>query len=166
MQVAAANGEIALMSPTAASATAAGEEGFLKRMERLRLRVQAQERLEAARAAAVAIADAVQSPVVPTGGASSPTNFSTDESSSTPEEAEGEEGEVLLRENKNRFVLFPIKYDAIWNAYKKHKAAFWTAEEIDLAQDVKDWVLLTDDERHFIKVSDNLNITIHPPEFL
>jgi len=33
--------------------------------------------------------------------------------------------EVLLRENPSRFVLFPIKYNAIWEMYKKHQAAFW-----------------------------------------
>merc|ERR1719454_2036020 len=35
--------------------------------------------------------------------------------------------------------------------YKKHEASFWTAEEIDLSQDAKDWEKLTDNERHFIK---------------
>merc|ERR1719145_95280 len=35
--------------------------------------------------------------------------------------------------------------------YKKHEASFWTAEEIDLSQDSKDWEKLTDAERHFIK---------------
>jgi hypothetical protein len=61
------------------------------------------------------------------------------------------DNEVLLRENSGRFVLFPIKYNAIWHMYKKHMASFWTAEEIDLAQDTKDWNSLTEDERHFIK---------------
>ena len=41
--------------------------------------------------------------------------------------------EPLLEENPNRFVLFPIKYNDIWKMYKDQKAAFWTAEEIDLA---------------------------------
>jgi len=41
----------------------------------------------------------------------------------------------LLEENPNRFVLFPIQYHDIWKMYKDQKAAFWTAEEIDLAQD-------------------------------
>ena len=35
--------------------------------------------------------------------------------------------------------------------YKKHEASFWTAEEIDLCQDLKDWDGLMDGERHFIK---------------
>ncbi len=60
--------------------------------------------------------------------------------------------EVLLQENPSRFVLFPIKYPAIWEMYKKHQAAFWTAEEIDLQADHKDWATLSQDEQHFIKV--------------
>src|SRR6266480_4294842 len=59
--------------------------------------------------------------------------------------------EVLLKENKDRFVLLPIKYPAIWEMYKKHEASFWTAEEIDLHPDLKDWERLSDDEKHFIK---------------
>ncbi len=60
--------------------------------------------------------------------------------------------EPLLQENKNRFVLFPIKEPEIWQFYKKAEASFWTAEEIDLSQDMNDWEnKLNDDERHFIK---------------
>ena len=56
----------------------------------------------------------------------------------------------LLIENKNRFILFPIKYNDIWNLYKKAQASFWTSEEITLEQDINDWALLTKDERWFI----------------
>ena len=59
--------------------------------------------------------------------------------------------EPILKENSNRFVLFPIEHDDIWSYYKKAEASFWTAEEIDLGQDLKDWDTLTGDERHFIK---------------
>lgn len=60
--------------------------------------------------------------------------------------------EPILVENKDRFVLFPIKHNAIWEMYKKAEASFWTAEEIDLAQDLQDWdTKLSDDEHHFIK---------------
>jgi ribonucleoside-diphosphate reductase beta chain len=60
--------------------------------------------------------------------------------------------EPLLLDNPNRFVLFPIEHDDIWSFYKKTEASFWTAEEIDLQQDVSDWEnKLNDDERHFIK---------------
>lgn len=58
--------------------------------------------------------------------------------------------EPLLQENKSRFVLFPIKQHDIWEMYKQAEASFWTAEEIDLAQDLKDWERLNDGERHFI----------------
>lgn len=60
--------------------------------------------------------------------------------------------EVLLKENPQRFVLFPIKYGTIWEMYKKHMASFWTAEEIDLSQDTKDWKALSNDEQHFVKM--------------
>ncbi|TDB63428.1 ribonucleoside-diphosphate reductase small subunit [Arundinibacter roseus] len=58
--------------------------------------------------------------------------------------------EPLLIEDPLRFVLFPIKHQDIWQMYKRHEASFWTAEEIDLSQDQKDWVNLSDSERHFI----------------
>lgn len=58
--------------------------------------------------------------------------------------------EPLLVEDPLRFVLFPIKHSDIWEMYKRHEASFWTAEEIDLSQDLKDWENLTDGERHFI----------------
>jgi ribonucleoside-diphosphate reductase beta chain len=59
--------------------------------------------------------------------------------------------EPLLIEDPNRFVLFPIKHDDIWQMYKKAETSFWTAEEIDLAQDRNDWEnRLNKDEKHFI----------------
>merc|ERR1712072_754088 len=57
----------------------------------------------------------------------------------------------LLRENPGRWVMFPIQYPEIWEMYKKHEASFWTAEEIDLSQDLRDWEKLSDSEQHFIK---------------
>ncbi|HMC96605.1 MAG TPA: ribonucleoside-diphosphate reductase small subunit [Flavobacteriales bacterium] len=60
--------------------------------------------------------------------------------------------EPLLKENKDRFVIFPIQHNDIWQFYKKHEASFWTAEEIDLHADLVDWnSKLNDDERYFIK---------------
>ena len=59
--------------------------------------------------------------------------------------------EPILRENKDRFVVFPIKYDDIWKMYKQSEASFWTAEEIDLSQDIIDWEKLNKNERHFVK---------------
>lgn len=59
--------------------------------------------------------------------------------------------EPILKENKDRFVLFPIRQHEIWKYYKQAEASFWTAEEIDLSQDGKDWEAMNDGERHFIK---------------
>lgn len=60
--------------------------------------------------------------------------------------------EPILKENKDRFVIFPIQHSDIWEFYKKAEASFWTAEEIDLSQDLKDWAdKMNDDEKHFIK---------------
>ncbi len=60
--------------------------------------------------------------------------------------------EKILQENKDRFVLFPIQYHDIWEMYKKAESSFWTAEEIDLMQDLQDWNnKLNDNEKHFIK---------------
>ena len=60
--------------------------------------------------------------------------------------------EPILQENKDRFVIFPIQHHDIWEWYKKSEASFWTAEEIDLHQDLADWKnKLNDDERYFIK---------------
>jgi len=59
--------------------------------------------------------------------------------------------ELLLSEEENRYVIFPIKYDDIWKMYKKAMANFWTPEELDLSKDYDDFVKLNDDERHFIE---------------
>jgi ribonucleoside-diphosphate reductase beta chain len=60
--------------------------------------------------------------------------------------------EPILEENKNRFVIFPIKHHDIWEFYKKTEASIWTAEEIDLAQDLNDWNnKLSEDEKYFVK---------------
>ena len=67
------------------------------------------------------------------------------------EEKKVEFVEPILKPNDGRFVLFPIQHDDIWQFYKKSEASFWTAEEIDLLQDLKDWENLNDNERYFIK---------------
>lgn len=60
--------------------------------------------------------------------------------------------EILLQDEPNRLVLFPILYKNIWKMYKKHEAAFWTSEEIDLEIDEKDWFKLNAGEQHFLKM--------------
>jgi ribonucleoside-diphosphate reductase beta chain len=59
--------------------------------------------------------------------------------------------EPILRENPNRFTLFPIMKPKLFQQYKNHVSVFWTPEEVDLAKDVKDWVKLTKNEQYFIK---------------
>lgn len=62
-----------------------------------------------------------------------------------------ERDDPLLIPNSKRFVLFPIAYPQIWQMYKKAEASFWTAEEIELTQDLTDWkTKLNADEKHFI----------------
>ena len=58
--------------------------------------------------------------------------------------------EPLLDTNVGRFTMFPLKYDDIWAMYKKAEASFWTAEEVDLSDDIKHWKNLSDDEKYFI----------------
>ncbi|EJF54108.1 ribonucleotide reductase, beta subunit [Saprospira grandis DSM 2844] len=59
--------------------------------------------------------------------------------------------EPILQENDQRFVLFPIQHDAIWEMRKQALACFWTTDEIDLAADLHDWKKLSANEQHFIK---------------
>ena len=61
-------------------------------------------------------------------------------------------GELLLTENPDRYVMFPVANDAIWKMYKKMMDSFWRAEEIDLSKDPAHWETLNDDEKHFIKM--------------
>ncbi|VVC39676.1 Ferritin-like superfamily,Ribonucleotide reductase small subunit,Ribonucleotide reductase small [Cinara cedri] len=58
--------------------------------------------------------------------------------------------EPLLKDNPRRFVIFPILYDDIWAMYKKQEASFWNVEEVNLKNDLDDWIKLTDEERHFV----------------
>lgn len=62
-----------------------------------------------------------------------------------------ESKEVILCDD-NRFVMFPIKHDDVWDMYKKALESFWRAEEVDLSKDLKDWDSLNDDEKHFISM--------------
>mgnify|MGYP001340126017 CR=1 FL=1 len=61
-------------------------------------------------------------------------------------------GELLLTENPDRYVMFPVTNDAIWKMYKKMMDSFWRAEEIDLSKDPAHWETLNDNEKHFIKM--------------
>ena len=57
----------------------------------------------------------------------------------------------LLKENPNRFTLFPIQDNDIWTAYKLQQRAQWTAEELDYSADLNDWESLSNDEKYFIE---------------
>ena len=62
------------------------------------------------------------------------------------------ESQELILCDDNRFVMFPIKHDDVWDMYKKALESFWRAEEVDLSKDLKDWDSLNDDEKHFISM--------------
>jgi len=59
--------------------------------------------------------------------------------------------EKILTESKNRFVLFPIVHQDIWNFRELHLNAFWTTKELDLTDDIRDWEKLSENEKFFIK---------------
>ena len=60
--------------------------------------------------------------------------------------------EPLLQPDENRFVMFPIKHNDVWELYQKSVDSFWKAEDVDLSKDVSDWKKLTEDEQNFIKM--------------
>jgi ribonucleoside-diphosphate reductase subunit M2 len=61
--------------------------------------------------------------------------------------------EPLLTPNDNRYVMFPIEHEDIWNMYKKQVDSFWRAEEIDLTKDLNHWNdKLSEEERSFVSM--------------
>ena len=62
-----------------------------------------------------------------------------------------EQKEILLSEEENRYVIFPIKHEPFWKMYKQAEANFWTSEELDLSKDLTDWKKLTESEQYYIK---------------
>ena len=60
--------------------------------------------------------------------------------------------ELLLTEDANRYVMFPLKDHDIWQMYKKQVSCFWTAEEIDLSKDISSWKTLNAEEKHFVSM--------------
>ena len=61
-----------------------------------------------------------------------------------------DDDEPILSESAGRYTLFPIKYDDMYQMYKRQVDSFWRPEEVDLSRDLNDWASLSDDERHFI----------------
>ena len=60
--------------------------------------------------------------------------------------------EPLLTPDDNRYVMFPVKYNDVWDMYQRAVDSFWIVNEVNLAQDLKDWIGLNEDERNFIKM--------------
>ena len=60
--------------------------------------------------------------------------------------------EPLLQDDANRYVMFPIQDQEIWQMYKKQIDCFWRAEEIDLSKDVVQWEQLDEKEKYFISM--------------
>ena len=71
--------------------------------------------------------------------------------STTPKTIQPQQPELLLTPDENRFVMFPLQSQAIWDMYKKQVDCFWRAEEVDLSKDKRTWERLTSDEQYFIK---------------
>ncbi len=67
-----------------------------------------------------------------------------------PQQPEDRQPEPLLDPSNDRFVAVPVQYGAVWDMYKRAEASFWTAEELDLSADARDFEKLSDGERHFI----------------
>lgn len=61
-----------------------------------------------------------------------------------------DDDEPILSESAGRYTLFPIKFDDMYQMYKRQVDSFWRPEEVDLSRDLNDWASLSDDERHFI----------------
>jgi len=68
------------------------------------------------------------------------------------ESTEQQINDPLLTADDNRFVMFPIRYDDVWQMYKRQVDCFWRAEEVDLSKDLNDWKNLNNDEQKFIKM--------------
>ena len=77
-------------------------------------------------------------------------NVTTTTNSNVSYQNEPYQNEPLLTEEQ-RYTLHPIKHVDIWESFKKQEANFWTAEEVDLSSDKKDWNLLNEDERYFLR---------------
>ena len=60
--------------------------------------------------------------------------------------------EPLLQETTDRYTMFPVKYDDIYQIYKRQIDSFWRTEEVDLSKDLNDWASLNKDEKYFISM--------------
>jgi len=60
--------------------------------------------------------------------------------------------EPILKPDDSRHVMFPIKYNDIWDMYKRAVDCFWVAQEVDLSKDLNDWDKLSEDEKKFVSM--------------
>lgn len=65
---------------------------------------------------------------------------------------ESHANEPICQDDESRFSLFPIQHPDLWSMYKQHVASFWTADEVDLSADLRDWEKLSENERHFVSM--------------
>ena len=68
------------------------------------------------------------------------------------ETSQNDEDEYLTNPENNRLTVYPIQNPKIWESYKKQLASFWTAEELDFSKDYNDFLKLSSNEQHFIKM--------------
>jgi ribonucleoside-diphosphate reductase subunit M2 len=87
-----------------------------------------------------------------TGAASDPQEGASNTAATTAHPRRDREIEPLLIPDENRFVMFPIKHDDVWDLYKRSVDSFWKVEDVDLSKDLGDWKKLNDDEKNFIKM--------------
>lgn len=106
---------------------------------------------EAVAPAAVAQQSAMEAPKSPVAKSDTAGNVAEHDIHSVVTDGTDAADEPLLMDNPYRYVLFPIQYHDIWQKYKEQESCIWTLEEIDLGNDMVDWVKLSDDDRHFIK---------------
>jgi len=52
---------------------------------------------------------------------------------------------------EKQYAMFPIKHQEIFDMYQEQVANFWTATEISMSEDLKDWKKLNEGEQFFIK---------------
>lgn len=60
--------------------------------------------------------------------------------------------EPLLEPDDSRFSVLPVRYNNLYDMYKKAVASFWVVEEVDLSKDMVDWNTLDANEKHFISM--------------
>tara|TARA_B110000046_G_scaffold165523_1_gene181864 strand:+ start:609 stop:1628 length:1020 start_codon:yes stop_codon:yes gene_type:complete len=58
--------------------------------------------------------------------------------------------ETILSCSKERFSLYPIKYDKTFEFYLQAVASFWTVSEVDLTVDIDDFAKLSASEKKFV----------------